>query len=82
MSRPYPSQYTTISECSTVYRVKSGLMIFDRYANLKYKYGRRNFWERGYFVDTVGQNGEMIKEYISMLNINMEEETFGKEDIL
>ena len=42
----YAGQYTTISECSTVYRVKSGLMIFDRYANLKYKYGRRNFWER------------------------------------
>ena len=39
----YAGQYTTISECSTVYRVKSGLMIFDRYANLKYKYGRRNF---------------------------------------
>ena len=57
-------------------------MIFDRHANLKYKYVRRNFWERGYFVDIVGWNEEMIKEYISILNINMEEETFGKEDIL
>lgn len=35
---------------------KSALMIFDRYANLKYKYGNRHFWCRGYFVDTVGRN--------------------------
>lgn len=40
------------------------LMIFDRHANLKYKYGRRNFWARGYFVDTVGRNEKVIKEYI------------------
>ena len=39
-------------------------MIFDRHANLKYKYGRRNFWARGYFVDTVGRNEKAIKEYI------------------
>ena len=39
-------------------------MILYRYANLKYKYGRRNFWARGYFVDTVGQNEKVIKEYI------------------
>ena len=43
---------------------KSSLMIFDRHANLKYKYGRRNFWARGYFVDTVGRNEKAIKEYI------------------
>ena len=43
---------------------KSALMIFDRHANLKYKYGRRNFWARGYFVDTVGRNEKAIKEYI------------------
>lgn len=43
---------------------KSALMIFDRHANLKYKYGRRNFWSRGYFVDTVGKNEKVIKEYI------------------
>ena len=43
---------------------KSALMIFDRHANLKYKYGRRNFWARGYFVDTVGRNEKVIKEYI------------------
>ncbi len=39
-------------------------MIFDRHANLKYKYGNRKFWCRGYFVDTVGKNGKKIEEYI------------------
>jgi putative transposase len=43
---------------------KSSLMIFDRYANLKYKYGNRHFWARGYFVDTVGKNKQRIQEYI------------------
>ena len=43
---------------------KSALMIFDRHANLKYKYGNRHFWARGYFVDTVGKNERMIQEYI------------------
>lgn len=43
---------------------KSILMIFDKYANLKYKYGRRNFWAEGYFVSTVGKNEKKIKEYI------------------
>ena len=39
-------------------------MIFDKYANLKYRYGRRNFWAEGYFVSTVGKNEKKIKEYI------------------
>ena len=43
---------------------KSSLMIFDRHANLKYKYGNRHFWCRGYFVDTVGRNKTAIAEYI------------------
>ena len=43
---------------------KSSLMIFDRHANLKYKYGNRHFWARGYFVDTVGKNKKKIQEYI------------------
>ena len=43
---------------------KSSLMIFDRHANLKYKYGNRHFWCRGYYVDTVGKNTEKIAEYI------------------
>ncbi len=43
---------------------KSSLMIFDRHAQLKYKYGNRHFWCRGYFVDTVGRNQKVIAEYI------------------
>ena len=43
---------------------KSTLMIFDRHANLKYKYGSRHFWCRGYYVDTVGRNKKVIEEYI------------------
>ena len=43
---------------------KSSLMIFDRHANLKYKYGNRHFWCRGYYVDTVGKNTAKIAEYI------------------
>jgi putative transposase len=43
---------------------KSSLMIFDRHANLKYKYGNRHFWCRGYYVDTVGKNKKKIEEYI------------------
>ena len=43
---------------------KSSLMIFDRHANLKYKYGSRHFWCRGYYVDTVGRIKKAIEEYI------------------
>ena len=43
---------------------KSSLMIFDRHANMKYKYGNRHFWCRGYYVDTVGKNTKKIAEYI------------------
>ena len=43
---------------------KSSLMIFDRHANLKYKYGNRHFWCRGYYVSTVGRNRRQIEEYI------------------
>lgn len=43
---------------------KSSLMIFDRHANLKYKYGNRHFWCKGYYVDTVGKNKKVIAEYI------------------
>ena len=43
---------------------KSSLMIFDKHANLKYRYGNREFWCRGYYVDTVGKNKRAIAEYI------------------
>jgi putative transposase len=51
---------------------KSALMIFDKHANLKYKYGNRHFWAEGYYVSTVGLNEETIKKYI---------EEQGKHDI-
>lgn len=44
---------------------KSTLLIFDRHADMKYKYGQRQFWCRGYFVDTVGKNARAIQEYIA-----------------
>ena len=43
---------------------KSTLMIFERHANLKYKFGNRKFWARGFYVDTVGKNAKKIAEYI------------------
>lgn len=43
---------------------KSSLMIFEKYANMKYKYGNRHFWCRGYYVDTVGRNEKAIREYV------------------
>ena len=45
-------------------KVKSALMIFDRHANLKYKYGNRHFWARGYYVSTVGLNEATIAKYV------------------
>ena len=44
-------------------------MIFERHADLKYKYGNRHFWCRGYYVDTVGKNAKKIEEYIRKLGI-------------
>ena len=43
---------------------KSALMIFDRHANLKYKFGNRHFWSEGYYVSTVGLNEAVITKYI------------------
>ena len=56
--------YMSVSQFMGTLKSKSALMICDRRANLKYKYGSRNFWCRGYFVDTVGKNAKMIQEYI------------------
>ena len=56
--------YLSVAQFVGYLKSKSALMIFDRHANLKYKYGRRNFWSRGYFVDTVGKNEKVIREYI------------------
>ena len=54
----------SVSEFVGYLKGKSALMIFDRHANLKYKYGNRHFWCRGYYVDTVGKNEKKIAEYI------------------
>ena len=56
--------YMSVAQFVGTLKRKSALMIFDRHANLKYKYGNRHFWARGYFVDTVGKNERMIQEYI------------------
>ena len=56
--------YISVSQFMGYIKSKSALMIFDRHANLKYKYGNRHFWATGYFVDTVGKNEKIIKEYI------------------
>ena len=58
-----PPKYS-VSQMMGYLKGKSSLMIFDRHANLKYKYGNRHFWARGYFVDTVGRNKKAIKVYI------------------
>ena len=56
--------YISIAQFMGFLKGKSSLMIFDRHANLKYKYGSRSFWCRGYYADTVGRNERIIVEYI------------------
>ena len=58
-----PPKYS-VSQIMGYLKGKSSLMIFEKYANLKYKYGNRHFWCRGYYVDTVGRNKKAIAEYI------------------
>ena len=58
-----PPKYS-VSEVMGYLKGKSSLMIFDRHANLRYKYGNRHFWCRGYYVDTVGRNEKAIQEYV------------------
>ena len=53
--------YISIAQFVGTLKSKSALMIFDRHTNLKYKYGNRNFWCRGYYVDTVGKNAKKSK---------------------
>ena len=58
-----PPKYS-VSQIMGYLKGKSSLMIFEGHANLKYKYGNRHFWCRGYFVDTVGKNAKKIEEYV------------------
>ena len=58
-----PPKYS-VAQVMGYLKGKSSLMIFEKHANLKYKYGQRSFWCRGYYVDTVGKNKKVIQEYI------------------
>ncbi len=69
--------YMSVAQFVGTLKSKSALMIFDRHANLKYKYGNRNFWCRGYYVDTIGKNEKMIKDYIR----NQLEEDYTSDQI-
>ena len=69
--------YMSIAQFVGTLKSKSALMIFDRHANLKHKYGNRTFWCRGYYVDTVGKNEKAISNYIR----NQLEEDFAKDQI-
>ncbi len=69
--------YISIAQFMGYLKGKSSLMIFDRHANLKYKYGQRTFWCRGYYVDTVGKNEKVIKDYIK----NQQEEDYTRDQI-
>ena len=70
-----PPKYS-VSEIMGYLKGKSSLIIFDRHANLKYKYGNRHFWCRGYYVDTVGKNAKKIQEYIKN---QLEEDKIGEQ---
>ena len=70
-----PLKYS-VSEIMGYLKGKSSLIIFDRHANLKYKYGNRHFWCRGYFVDTVGKNAKKIEEYVK--NQLQEDKTYDQ----
>ncbi len=69
--------HISIAQFMGYLKSKSTLMIFDRHANLKYKYGSRSFWCRGYYVDTVGKNKKIVAEYIR----NQLEEDFAADQI-
>ena len=69
--------YKSVAQFVGTLKSKSALMLFDRHANLKYKYGNRNFWCRGYYADTVGKNARIIGEYIR----NQLEENFTSDQM-
>ena len=63
MLKSIPPKYS-VAQIMGYLKGKSSLMIFEKCANLKYKYGNRHFWCRGYYVSTVGANRKAIQEYI------------------
>ena len=62
-----PPKYS-VSQIMGYLKGKSSLMIYDRFAHMKYKYGNRHFWCSGYYADTVWHNQKKIAEYIALLN--------------
>ena len=71
-----PPKYS-VSQIMGYLKGKSSLMIFEKYANMKYKYGNRHFWCRGYYVDTVGRNKKVIEQYIR----NQLQEDYAEEQL-
>ena len=71
-----PPKYS-VAQVMGYLKGKSSLMIFEKYAYLKYKYGQRSFWCRGYYVDTVGKNKNVIQEYIR----NQLQEDYNNEQL-
>ncbi len=61
---PYAGEYTARIQLMGYLKGKSALMIFDKHANPKYKFGNRHFWSEGYYVSTVGLNEATIRKYI------------------
>ena len=74
-------QKYSVSQTMGYLKGKSSMMIFDWYANLKYKYGNRHFWARGHFVDTAGRNKKAIKAYIEPVEDKMSDQISIKEFI-
>ena len=70
-----PPKYS-VSEVMGYLKGKSSLMIYEQFGNLKYKYRGREFWCRGYYVDTVGKNKQKIAEYIRR---QLEEDKLGEQ---
>ena len=83
-----PPKYS-VSEIMGYLKGKSSLMIFDKHANLKYKYGNRRFWAEGYYVSTVGLNEATVRKYIQeqekddiardKLSVKEYEDPFGED---
>jgi len=70
-----PPKYS-VSSIVDYLKGKSSLMIYEKFGNLKFKYRNREFWCRGYYVDTVGKNAKKIAEYIKN---QLEEDKIGKQ---
>ena len=88
MQRSYPyacinTAQVSVSQIMGYLKGKSSLMIFEKYANMKYKYGNRHFWCRGFYVDTVGRNKKVIEQYIrNQLQQDYEEEQLSIKEFV